>query len=83
MEQRLADARNAAIHEAEMPPNPFWTAFLSGLAAPTSLYAPPAPYEAFTTPLGAAESMAMVGVYLSGAVSVVENERTEEALTDA
>jgi hypothetical protein len=66
-----------------MIPNPFWSAFLSGLAAPTSLYAPPAPYEAFTTPLGAPESMAVVGVYLSGALSVVEHERTEEALADA
>lgn len=83
MEQGLADARNVVMHEADMIPSPFWTAFLSGLASPTALYAPPAPYEAFTSPLGAGESMAVVGIYLSNAFAAAEHERTDEELVDA
>ena len=54
----------------------FWTAFCSGLAAPAALYAPPAPYAIYATPLTPAQSFGLVGVYMQAAATQIFDERT-------
>lgn len=78
MEQGLAQHRRDAMLESDDMPNPFWTAFYAGLTAPTSLYAPPAPYDIYTVPVGPAEAFAITGIYLSNAVAAADERSTEE-----
>lgn len=54
--------------EEPMPVSPFWTAFYTGLAAPTALYAPPVDYSLYARLPAPAVSFAMVGAYLTRAV---------------
>ena len=63
------------MEQDRMPTPTFWTAFFSGLAAPAAVYAPPAPYAAYTTPLTAAQSFGLVGMYLQQAMSQTVDER--------
>jgi hypothetical protein len=42
----------------------FWSAFWAGLAAPTMLFTPPAPYAAYAPPRSVSESFATVGAML-------------------
>ena len=58
-----------------MPTPAFWTAFFSGLTAPVALYAAPAPYAAYTTPLTPAQSFGLVGMYMQHAMTQAVDER--------
>ncbi len=63
------------MDQDQMPTPAFWTAFFSGLAAPAAVYAAPAPYAAYMTPLTPAQSFGLVGMHLQQAMTQVVDER--------
>lgn len=69
--------------ESEDAPDAFWTGFLEGLAAPTTIYSPSAPYDIYTVPLGPAESLAIAGVYWCNNMLVITDGRDEERENEA
>ena len=63
------------MDQSQMATPTFWTAFFSGLCGPAALYAPPAPYAAYTTPLTPAQSFSLVGMHLQQAMAQAVDER--------
>lgn len=57
----------------------FWTAFWAGLAAPTGLYAGPAPYAAYIGGYSLPQTFAAVGVYMNQAVGQFQHDGTTTA----
>jgi hypothetical protein len=57
----------------------FWTAFLTGLAAPALLYGPLPTYRAAALPAGIGRSFAAVGASLSQAFVAVRGEPERSA----
>lgn len=61
----------------------FWTAVWAGMASPVYVHAPIECYVTYGSPAGIGESFAVVGMQLSEATRVIENERIKPRLVNA